>query len=329
MPAWLLSVVVHLLTLVVLALIVRVAPRRAPDEQDRRVGIVLARHNADQSNDYFDDAESHSAAASSTTLAGENSADDFAAALPELPPPVPGIQLPQRPSDWVGSSVSDHLVVSPQYSGKPRGPILPGVGDEQILAEDAAFRARQDKGPLGPPARVSLFGGSEAIGHRFVFVVDRSQSMGGEGLGAIFAAERELKAAVARLEPNHQFQIIAYHHSPVYVGQRKLLPATPENKQLLPEYFAGLATFGGTVHETALLAALRLKPDVVFLLTDGGDPPLNERQIAEITERAGGAVSIHCIQFGFGAPPGDNFMTRLARQNRGSYGYVDMSQSGR
>ena len=74
------------------------------------------------------------------------------------------------------------------------------------------------------------FGSRAAVGNSFVFVIDRSKSMGGEGLGALDAAGEELTTALARLEPAHRFQVIAYHRQPVYLGQRRLLDATPEKQ---------------------------------------------------------------------------------------------------
>jgi hypothetical protein len=77
----------------------------------------------------------------------------------------------------------------------------------------------------------------------------------------------------------------------------------------------------------ALRAALAMEPDAVFLLTDGGDPHLNEIQLANIRKLAARRTTIHCIQFGFGAlGDDDNFMMRLARENGGGYTYVNMSR---
>ena len=70
---------------------------------------------------------------------------------------------------------------------------------------------------------------------------------------------------------------------------------------------------------------MSLRPDVVFLLTDGADPYLNAAQLQQTRRLAAGRTSIHCIQFGFGPlQESDNFMMRLARQNDGGYQYVEM-----
>jgi Ca-activated chloride channel family protein len=74
------------------------------------------------------------------------------------------------------------------------------------------------------------------------------------------------------------------------------------------------------------LAALRLRPEVIFLLTDGGDPVMKLDDLRVVREASRGRTSIHCLHFGRGKPEaGENFMQRLAAENRGSYAYIDMN----
>jgi Ca-activated chloride channel family protein len=86
-----------------------------------------------------------------------------------------------------------------------------------------------------------------------------------------------------------------------------------------------MAAYGQTEHTRGLLAALRLKPEVIFLLTDAGDPAMKPGDFGTVRQATRGRTSIHCLHFGRGKPPeGENFMMRLAAENRGSYTYVDM-----
>jgi hypothetical protein len=201
---------------------------------------------------------------------------------------------------------------------------LPGLYDEAILAEEAALKAARRA--LGPTTEVSLFGSASAEGRSFVFAIDRSKSMGGNGLNALSSASAELSRALAHLSPKHRFQIIAYHHGCVYYKTPRLVSATDENRSGVTEFIDHLAAFGGTDHQMALRASLGMEPDVVFLLTDGGDPHLNDIQLANIRRLAEGQTTIHCIQFGFGELTDEtNFMTRVARENGGGFTYVNMS----
>ena len=64
----------------------------------------------------------------------------------------------------------------------------------------------------------------------------------------------------------------------------------------------------------------------IFLLTDGGDPHLNEIQLRNLKKLCGGRTAIHVIHFGRAAQPEpDNFLMVLARQNNGGYTYVRMA----
>jgi len=151
--------------------------------------------------------------------------------------------------------------------------------------------------------------------------------MGGGGLDALRVATAEFQRALAELQPQHEFQIVAYHHQRVLFGDNRWAKATDENCQRVAPFMQGLAAFGGTNHEMGLNSALYLKPDVIFFLTDGGDPPLTASQLEKIHRLAAGRTTIHCIQFGYGAFNGDdNFMQRLARQNGGSFRYVDVQK---
>ena len=104
-------------------------------------------------------------------------------------------------------------------------------------------------------------------------------------------------------------------------------PATDANKALVPGFLSTKAAFGATEHERALMSALSLEPDILFLLTDGGEPALNDRQILAIAKFASPRTSIHCIQFGSGPlQDANNFLARLAAATGGEYGYVDVNQ---
>ena len=236
---------------------------------------------------------------------------------------LPEIQLP---TDQVSPGMPGDVVVDRLLSGVRSGrAILSGLDDEAILAEEAARRAAREA--RGPPIRISIFGSAAATGHRFVFAIDRSGSMGADGLNVLDAARSELTRALAPLLPVHSFQVVAYNHQCVYMERPRLLPATEENKAAVAPFLDSLGAFGGSGHEMALRAALAMEPDVVFLLSDGGDPSLSDIELTNLRRLAAGRTSIHCIRFGFG-PAGEEplFMEQLTAQNSGTYTYVDMSK---
>ena len=183
--------------------------------------------------------------------------------------------------------------------------------------------------PEGGKARVSLFG-LVGEGYKFVYVFDRSGSMGGEGRESLRAVKAELIKSLKGLDRVHQFQIIFYNQRPVIFNPSgtsgRLAFATEENKQRVVRFLDSIVAEGGTDHEEALRLAIRLHPDVIFFLTDGDDPKLTPAQLEKINRRAAGTI-IHCIEFGPGPKPeGASFLADLARQNAGRYVYVNVSK---
>ncbi len=321
LPSWLMSLCIHLAILIVLAVALRQPARHALPGEERTVGITLAQAG-DESVTYWDrESLSNEPLSRATPLGASSTGLPDASDLSELEPPainLPGSAAPTMPADGVLSELE--LV--------PGGPSrLPsGVDVAQVRAEDAALP--RQRGPQGPTTRVSVFGGAPVEGRSFIFVIDRSQSMGRGGLGVLALATKEFDRALSVLQPIHQFQIVAYNHDRVYFGGTdKLLPATAESKQMVGKFMHGLAAFGATVHFSAIMSALNRSPDVLFLLTDGGDPPLSNAELVQIHRRAAGRTTIHCIQFGRRPSSGDdNFLQRLARENGGSYRYINVTQ---
>ncbi len=187
----------------------------------------------------------------------------------------------------------------------------------------------QLKTVAGGKAQVKLFG-ITGEGHKFVYVFDRSDSMNWFERRPFRAAKAELLASLDGLQETHQFQIIFYNHEPLIFNPaghpQRLAFGTAENKARAQRFVESVVATGGTRHMEAILLALSLQPDVIFLLTDADDPQLSDSQIAAIVRRAGG-VTIHTIEFGYGPQKRtDNFLVRLARATGGQHVYVDISR---
>jgi hypothetical protein len=206
---------------------------------------------------------------------------------------------------------------------------------DAAAAEDVPARASQS-GAVGSGSRspgdsgtVQLFG-IAATGHKFVYVFDRSGSMGGDGRRALAVAKKELLSSLDGLESTQQFQLIFYNESPLHfnpAGQAGRLGfATDENKQRARRFIEQRTAGGGTDHEKAIRLAINLRPDVIFLLTDADEPRLSSKQLEDIRRWAAGII-IHVVEIGPGPDPGgDSFLRRLARENGGRHVYVDASQ---
>ncbi len=303
-PSWLMSLTLHLLVLLAFALTIRLAPRQgAGAERTAEVGIALKRQDGDR--EYYEtesDAGADNAAADGAPAASLN--ELFSAESPVDPTPA----LPAA-MNVIGRSA------------------LGGEGIPNAAGLTAGVAGR--KGPVGGKARVSLFG-LEGEGHKFVYVFDRSGSMGGSGRNALEAAKRELIASLESLESVHQFQIIFYNETPKVFnpsGQSgRLAFANEQNKERARRFIGSMTADGSTRHDLALSLALRFQPNVIFFLTDADKPGLSSGQLRDVQRRAGG-ITIHAVEFGLG-PQRDagNFLVKLARQNGGGHTYVDISK---
>jgi len=306
LPSWLMSVALHVAILLALGLTLRLAPPRAvTGERTAEVGIALKHHEGD--HEYYETESDEGGADSAVSEAGATKADlaDF---LADQPAPDPSSSLP-TPINVIGTAVLGD-------GG------MPNAGG---LAEGPAGR----KGPIGGKARPSLFG-ITAEGWKFVYVFDRSDSMNWHDRKPLKAAKAELLASLDSLERVHQFQIIFYNQKPEIFNpsgqQNKLAFATDQNKRNAYRFIGGITATGGTDHVAALKLAIRLRPDVIFFLTDADDPALSAGQLYDIHRRAAG-ITIHAVEFGLGPErSSNNFLVKLARQNGGEHHYVDVSK---
>ena len=302
-PSWALSLLLHLAAIVTLGTAFSATPMGtgAPDRL-AEVGIAL-KHTIEE-REYYQSEDSGPEAHE------ESTAEGLAELLAAEPSVAPMELMPELPA------------IGP-------GALLEGIPDANLATAGPPGRLR----PSGGATRTSVFG-LEGEGSRFVYVFDRSGSMGGIGRSALDGAKAELLASLEHLEPSHQFQVIFYNHLTWRFQPRGqpvggLVFATERNLEHVRRFVNSITADGGTDHVPALMEAISLGPDVIFFLTDADEPQITAGQLERIARRAAG-ITIHCIEFGFGPHPGgENFIARLARQNMGRYGYVDVTRLSR
>ncbi len=172
----------------------------------------------------------------------------------------------------------------------------------------------------------SIFG-VRGSGRKFVYIFDRSASMAG---GPLRAAKAELQTSLRTLEHEHQFQIIFYNDHPESIplkhGKKELLVADSAGLTAASAFIDKMLAEGGTEHLAALRLALRWQPDAIFFLTDGSEPELLPAELGAL-RRLNQGTAIHTIEFGLGPKrTQESFLERLAAQNGGRYGYVDVTR---
>ena len=220
-------------------------------------------------------------------------------------------------------ALSEPIVAFPQPNGSGVTP--------NMVAGQSAFASAQIPGQVpqagagGGPATTSFFG-VPAVGRRFVYVLDRSSSMGLHQ--ALATARRELAASLAQLPASASFQVIEYNSTPAPlvgqqgVGEGELVPATAANIRLAAAAMESLSASGTTRHLPALQMALALRPDAIFFLTDADD--LDETDPARVARLNAGHCVIHTIELTL-AHRGwqDKPLQRIARDSGGTYRAVD------
>ena len=277
-PSWFLSLVVHATAIVLLMLSVHAVPRGLPGFGGFDASTLGA--GGGEGGDLFDDEGGGGSSATvrlSPALAGGVDAG------------------PQGASDGLFDDRPplDALAALPKGGGGGLGPIADGVGGATgaggFTSGSGSGRGSGGHGGgggYGGRARTKLYG-VEAEGYKFIYVFDRSGSMGGSGRNTpLSSAKAELLASLENLGETHQFQIIFYNEKPTMFALAghpdRLVFGTSANRATAQHFVRGIVADGGTRHEDALWMALKLQPDVIFFLTDADQPQLSAAQLDKI-----------------------------------------------
>ena len=158
----------------------------------------------------------------------------------------------------------------------------------------------------GPGSATGLFGVRDE-GARIVYVFDRSESMNSvftltsegrsKSITTLEAAKAELKKSINELSDGGEFSMVFYNNAPLGFPDtyaiKGLSKANARTKEFAQQFVYQLVATGNTNHVAALEMALELKPDVIFLLTDGeekDDPTSGDlRRLQGLARRSGTA----------------------------------------
>ena len=157
----------------------------------------------------------------------------------------------------------------------------------------------------------------DGVAGKIVFVVDRSGSM----TDSIMYVKHELKRSIGKLKPNQKFFVIFYSSGPPQMMPvRKLLPATEKNRQMAYEFIDNIVPIGQTDPDEALIEAFKLKPELIYLLTDG---EFDKKTIGHIDRlNRGRKVTVNTICFLYDQPVAERILMEIASRNDGKYRYV-------
>lgn len=162
------------------------------------------------------------------------------------------------------------------------------------------------------PWRQASFFGVKAKGQRFVYVVDCSGSMLDEA--RLVRAKDEVRRSVQKLQQPQQFKVIFYNEAPIPMPGDLPRTADLTAKNQLLAWMNLIEPDGDTDPRGALQLALSLRPDAVFLLSDGEFLNGTADAVAKSNSRK---IPIHCIDLGNGV--GGDQLKRIAKDSGGRY----------
>lgn len=185
----------------------------------------------------------------------------------------------------------------------------------------------------GPSSGTGMFGLRDE-GSRIVFVFDRSDSMnsvftltsngGSRSITPLEAAKTELMKSLNDLALGAEFQVVFYNNEPeMFAGSKAkegITVASPETTAKAQSFVYDMVAQNDTNHVAALQMALKLNPDVIFLLTDGeAKDDLTNQQVKEFEKQARrSGTRINVIHFCY-EPRTTTTLRKLADETGGQF----------
>lgn len=157
---------------------------------------------------------------------------------------------------------------------------------------------------------------------RIVFVCDASGSMAGKPQHHLI---KELQDSVGPLRPNQFYNIIFFGNEDVQPVFDGLISASPKNFQATRERLKRVVFAAGSNPIPALEAAFKLKPQLIFFLTDGefNTSVAYEDVLATIRQRnKDKQARINTIQFRSRDEQAERVLHTIAQESKGLYEFI-------
>jgi hypothetical protein len=288
-PAWALSLLLHATIFGILILVLTQVRNGAGNVENRSGGIVLVDATS-ETTEYLSEGDVEQNSSPNT----KSESPPPLAAKNDLPPDLPGMESSRSEISGAGESLAeslpgaDSLIIGPEFTGK-----------------------------IGGQVTTEIFG-VKGTGSRFVYVIDRSESMAGFEFRPMLAARQELWKSLNSLQKNNQFQIVFYNNDvKIFNGELRLYFATVETIEQAKGFIERVRPDGGTDHMAALKEAFKFAPDVIFFLTDA-EGGFTDADLREIGRRNRSAAIINAIEFGE-RRSGNRSLEAVARNSGGQY----------
>jgi hypothetical protein len=164
----------------------------------------------------------------------------------------------------------------------------------------------------------SKFFGVSGYGQTFVYVVDCSGSM--RDNGKLQRAKYELLQSIDQLSADQKYFVYFYNNNAIPMEGNAPIEANGRSIARTRLWVDMVQADGGTNPLPALLAALSLKPDAIFFLSDGLFDGSTNVTVRASNGRRNGRVPIHSIAFVNRENLG--LMRAIARDSGGEFRFV-------
>ncbi len=280
------------------------------------------------------------------TLQEKNYVTILAAAFAEESPPVEQVVELRKPEEaTLADAGLGEGLTSKLMDGGPAEITALEVGYEDVEAKSrsqgrsllsGAGASNTSVGAGHAPGNYAEFFGIRATGKKFVFIVDRSNSMRNDR--KIAEAKEELLYALRRLSSDQTFYVLffdfRFEKMKLAANQPPpddLVPATTPNIQKVTSWVKRVDCDGGTDPSHAMEFALSLKPDAIYLLTDGEfhdhgrtmDILNSANREPNLENGPQPIVAVHTIGI---SGAGDQVLQKIADENRGTFRFVETRQ---
>ncbi len=185
-------------------------------------------------------------------------------------------------SAWINPLTLEANVVAPQVESSIKA--NSANGSETAVNATGARGNGQGTGTGSGSGTGYFHAGREA--KSFVYVLDCSMSMNhphdSETKTRFKKMKQELVRSIASLKPDQEFFIVFFNHEAIPMPASGLVPAVGENPRRYLSWMQEVIATGDTDPTPALQIAARLRPDVIYLLTDGCFSPEANEVIRQI-----------------------------------------------
>ena len=237
-------------------------------------------------------------------------------------PPSPATKPEAKAKEGEKEKTKEKEKAAPVTKG-PKGKAKPGDAMPTVMSTEALAKVRGkslDKDRYDgepdwaqiPPWRQASFFGIRAQGQLFLYVVDCSGSMVDED--RLDRAKAELRRSIGSLQSPQRFKVIFYNDRPVPMPGDLPKSADYPSKAQLNSWLHLVQAEGPTDPRGSLSMALAMRPDAVFLLSDGAFPDGTVESVAKLNPKK---VPIHCVDLANGAA-GDG-LRKIAAESGGQY----------